>query len=57
MFVAEETANSRSHVTFYRCSLCVGEHVSSEPIEPIVGQDSRDWFALSGAERIRPQIA
>ena len=32
MFVADETVNSKSHVTFFRCSLCVSEHVSSEPI-------------------------
>jgi len=32
MFVADETATSRSQVTFYRCSICVSEHVSAEPI-------------------------
>ena len=32
MFVADETVNSKSQVTFFRCSLCVSEHVSSEPI-------------------------
>ena len=32
MFIADETVNSKSHVTFFRCSLCVSEHVSSEPI-------------------------
>lgn len=32
MFITDETLNSRSHVIFYRCSLCVSEHVSSEPI-------------------------
>ena len=32
MFVAAETVNQKSHVTFFRCSLCVSEHVSSEPI-------------------------
>jgi hypothetical protein len=32
MFVADETVNQKSHVTFFRCSLCVSEHVSSEPI-------------------------
>ncbi|MDH3218154.1 MAG: hypothetical protein OEO19_01375 [Gammaproteobacteria bacterium] len=40
MFVTDETANSRSHVTFYRCSLCVSEHVSSEPIPEIIGYQS-----------------
>lgn len=32
MFVTDETLTSKSHVTFFRCSLCVSEHVSSEPI-------------------------
>lgn len=32
MFVTDETVSARSQVTFYRCSLCVAEHVSSEPI-------------------------
>jgi hypothetical protein len=31
MFVTDETVNSKSHVIFFRCSLCVSEHVSSEP--------------------------
>ena len=32
MFVIDETVSERSQVTFYRCSLCVNEHVSSEPV-------------------------
>jgi len=32
MFVAEQTISLKSHVTFFRCSLCVSEHVSAEPI-------------------------
>ena len=32
MFVIDETVSARSQVTFYRCSLCVNEHVSSEPV-------------------------
>ena len=32
MFITGETANARSQVTFYRCSVCVSEHVSSEPV-------------------------
>ena len=30
MFVADKTAEGKSLVTFFRCSTCVGEHVSSE---------------------------
>jgi len=32
MFIADETATSKSQVTFFRCSICVSEHVSAEPI-------------------------
>ena len=38
MFVADETLTSKSHVTFFRCSLCVSEHVSSEPIAMSLGE-------------------
>lgn len=57
MFVADETVSSRSHVTFYRCSLCIGEHVSSEPVMNNTDQQTTLFFALPGGERIRPQIA
>jgi hypothetical protein len=40
MFVADETATSRSQVTFYRCSICVSEHVSAEPIAEFTQFDS-----------------
>jgi predicted Zn finger-like uncharacterized protein len=32
MFITDETITEKSHVVFSRCSLCVSEHVSSEPI-------------------------
>jgi len=32
MFVADESITQKSHVTFYRCSLCVSEHVSATPL-------------------------
>ena len=38
MFVSDETLTSKSHVTFFRCSLCVSEHVSSEPIAMSLGE-------------------
>jgi len=58
MFIAEETTNSRSHVTFYRCSLCVGEHVSSQPVERNPVEESADFLLMSAsAERASPQIA
>ncbi len=58
MFIAEETTNSRSQVTFYRCSLCVGEHVSSAPTEQNPVEESTDFNLLfPAADRFRPQIA
>ncbi len=30
MFVVDEDATDRSLVKFFRCTVCVGEHVSSE---------------------------
>lgn len=45
MFIADETVNARSQVTFYRCSICVSEHVSSEPVrEAFSFEDSSDHF-------------
>jgi transcription elongation factor Elf1 len=38
MFIADETVSSKSHVTFFHCSLCVSKHVSSEPIVESLGQ-------------------
>jgi hypothetical protein len=32
MFIADKTAQGRSLVTFFRCTTCIGEHVSSELI-------------------------
>ncbi len=32
MFVTDENATDRSLVKFFRCTVCVGEHVSSEPV-------------------------
>lgn len=58
MFIAEETTSSRSQVTFYRCSLCVGEHVSSQPVERSPVEESTDLYLLTAsAERARPLIA
>jgi hypothetical protein len=40
MFITDETVNSKSHVIFFRCSLCVSEHVSSEPTMEALSQQS-----------------
>ena len=51
MFITDETSNSRSQVTFYRCSVCVSEHVSSEPILETAGYEANDYFASPGADK------
>ena len=50
MFVTDETVNLRSHVTFYRCSLCVSEHVSSEPRQEPEEQ-TVEYFASGSSGR------
>jgi len=44
MFIADKTTNSLGHVTFYRCSVCISEHVSSEPIVEHANHDSTEYF-------------
>ena len=53
MFITDETANSRSHVTFYRCSICVSEHVSSEPILEAASYESNIYFDSSSEDKKR----
>ena len=53
MFVTDETSNARSQVTFYRCSLCVGEHVSSEPVVEQVEDEHSVYFDASSTEKKR----
>ena len=53
MFITDETVNSRSQVTFYRCSVCVSEHVSSEPLAETANFDSGDYFDSSSEEKKR----
>lgn len=54
MFITDETVNSRSHVTFYRCSICVSEQVSSEPILATAGyEETSDNFDSPPADMKR----
>jgi hypothetical protein len=48
MFVTDETATTKSSVTFYRCSICVSEHVSSEPVMQTVSHQLADYFDSPG---------
>lgn len=53
MFITDETASSRSQVTFYRCSLCVSEHVSSEPILEAANHESNNYFDSPSEDKNR----
>ncbi|MBT8435471.1 MAG: hypothetical protein KJN95_12435 [Gammaproteobacteria bacterium] len=53
MFVTDETANARSQVTFYRCSICVSEHVSSEPVFEAASNESSETFETPAADAKR----
>ncbi len=54
MFVTDENVSSLSQVTFYRCSLCVSEHVSSEPVrEASNSYESTDYFETSSTDQKR----
>jgi DNA-directed RNA polymerase subunit M/transcription elongation factor TFIIS len=58
MFIADETVNSKSHVTFFHCSLCVSKHVSSEPIiESLSRSKSQTTGTLFNQATARVQFA
>jgi len=57
MFVTDETVNARSQVTFYRCSLCVSEHVSSEPVYEAVTREPSAYFNAPAADTKRYVMA
>jgi DNA-directed RNA polymerase subunit M/transcription elongation factor TFIIS len=42
MFITDETVSHKSHVIFFRCSLCVSEHVSAEPIIESLSRSTRN---------------
>ena len=53
MFITDESTSSRSHVTFYRCSLCVSEHVSSEPVYDATEPEQISYFDTVEKEQRR----
>ncbi len=57
MFVIDETVSDRSQVTFYRCSLCVNEHVSSEPVIANPAPQAASLFSPTAADTQQPLIA
>ncbi len=53
MFVTDETATAKSSVTFYRCSICISEHVSSEPVLQAAKHETTDYLDTQVTERKR----
>jgi len=52
MFVAEQNATSKSLVKFFRCTNCIGEHVSSEPLGSSDSQvDDIEMFASNSTTK------
>jgi hypothetical protein len=49
MFVSNENTTDRSKVKFYRCTLCIGEHVVSEPVanDQLLAGTEEDYFNSS----------
>ncbi len=57
MFVIDETVSARSQVTFYRCSLCVNEHVSSEPLVDAQSTQTANVLSLLAVDTPQPLMA
>jgi hypothetical protein len=53
MFVTDRNTTALSHVTFYRCSLCISEHVSSEPVVEPTYHDLLDFSDSPAMEQQR----
>ena len=53
MFITDESATEKSSVTFYRCSICISEHVSAVPAVSVASQETTDYFDSPGTERKR----
>ena len=53
MIVTDEAATAKSQVTFYRCSICISEHVSSEPIFEAANTETTEYFEAPTADTKR----
>ncbi|MEM7564196.1 MAG: hypothetical protein AAF353_14260, partial [Pseudomonadota bacterium] len=53
MFVADKSETTKSQLTFYRCGICGGEHVSSQAIVEAASPDSTDYFENTSTESRR----
>lgn len=50
MYLFDQNANDRSRIKFYRCSNCIGEHVSSEPLNSLsLLPEDNELFATNSA--------
>jgi hypothetical protein len=53
MFITDASATAKSSVTFYRCSICISEHVSSEPVLQAINQETTTYFDTPVTDRKR----
>ncbi len=49
MFVTSESSGEKSQVTFFRCSICPNEHVSSEPKRQAVESSQESYFETASS--------
>ena len=57
MLVVDESANPKSQVTFYRCSICSGRHVSSQPVTEALLAEQRGSASPTAALGAIPSMA
>lgn len=50
MFVSSESSGEKSQVTFFRCSICSSEHVSSEPKRQSTEPSVNGYFDMSSSK-------
>ena len=49
MFVTNESPGEKSQVTFFKCSVCPSEHVSSEPKPQPIEAASDSYFEITSS--------
>lgn len=56
MFVTNESSGEKSQVTFFRCSVCPNEHVSSEPKKQLLEANQESYFETFGSSNSKPTL-
>ena len=56
MYVVDQNESSQSLVTFYRCSNCIGKHVSSEPLNQFTTNEALSDLFASNAPIQQKQV-